>query len=78
MFMMLCILNFGTKQLENDIDIYLTSLINDLKPVCETSVVVRMHDGQRKESFNLRVMLVTHIFNKRHKSKLQTHRILDE
>lgn len=54
-FMMLSLLISGPKQPGNDIDVYLTPLIEDLKIMWETGVEV--YDGYRKECFNLRAML---------------------
>ncbi|KAL9227054.1 hypothetical protein vseg_002793 [Gypsophila vaccaria] len=47
---------FGSKQPGNDIDVYLTPLINDLKLLCDTGIQV--FDAYRKEMFNLKVMLL--------------------
>ena len=52
--MMLSMLIFGPKQPGNDIDVYLTPLIEDLKILWENGVEV--YDGYRKQSFNLRAM----------------------
>ena len=54
-YMMLSMLIFGPKQWGNDIDVYLTPLIEDLKILWENGVEV--YDGYRKESLNLRAML---------------------
>ena len=54
-YMMLSLLISGPKQPGNDIDVYLTPLIEDLKILWENGVEV--YDGYRKESFNLRAML---------------------
>lgn len=53
--MRLSILNFGSKQPVNDIDIYLTLLIQDLKFMWEAGVDV--YDVYRKEFFKLRVVI---------------------
>ena len=52
---MMPILISGPKQPGNDIDVYLAPLIEDLKELWETGI--KVYDGFRKESFNLRVML---------------------
>lgn len=54
-FMMLSLLISEPKQPGNDIDVYLTPLIEDLKIMWEIGVEV--YDGYRKECFNLRAML---------------------
>jgi len=54
-FMMLSMLIFGPYQPGNDIDVYLTPLIDDLKHLWKTEVEV--YDGYMKENFNLRAML---------------------
>ncbi|KAK7256311.1 hypothetical protein RIF29_29752 [Crotalaria pallida] len=51
-YMMLSMLISGPKQPGNDIDVYLTPLIEDLKQMWETGIEV-----YRRESFNLRAML---------------------
>ena len=53
---MLTLLISRLKQPENDIDIYLASLINDLKIFWSTRV--KAYDAYREESFMLRAMLM--------------------
>ena len=54
-YMMLSMLISGPKQPGNDIDVYLTPLIEDLKQLWDTGVEV--YDRHRQETFNLRAML---------------------
>ncbi|XP_057418249.1 uncharacterized protein LOC130712428 [Lotus japonicus] len=54
-YMMLSMLISGPQQPGNDIDIYLSPLIEDLKKLWEVGVEV--YDGSREETFRLRAML---------------------
>ena len=54
--MMLSLLISGPKQLGNDIDIYLAPLIEDLETLQDVGVDV--FDAYRKQTFNLRVVLI--------------------
>ena len=54
--MMLSLLISGPKQPGNDIDVYLAPLIEDLKTLWDVGVDV--FDGYRKQTFNLRVVLM--------------------
>ena len=53
---MLTVLISGPQQLENDIDVYLTPLIDDLKSLWENGLEVR--DSYRQETFKHRAMLI--------------------
>ncbi|KAH7837023.1 hypothetical protein Vadar_008640 [Vaccinium darrowii] len=55
-FMMLLLLISGSKQPGNDIDVYLTPLIDDLKLLWEVDVEV--YDAYRKQHFRLRAILL--------------------
>jgi len=55
-FMMLTLLISGPKQPGNNIDVYLASLIADLKLLWETGV--ETYDANKKEYFNLRAVLL--------------------
>ncbi|XP_024042011.1 uncharacterized protein LOC112099137 [Citrus clementina] len=55
-FMMLSLLISGPKQPGNDIDVYLAPLIEDLKTLWDVGVDV--FDGYRKQTFNLRAVLM--------------------
>ncbi|XP_052295778.1 uncharacterized protein LOC127901818 [Citrus sinensis] len=55
-FMMLSLLISGPKQPGNDIDVYLAPLIEDLKTLWDVGVDV--FDGYRKQTFNLRDVLM--------------------
>ena len=54
--MMLSLLISGPKQLENDINVYLAQLIEDLKTLWDVGVDV--FDAYRKQTFNLRAVLM--------------------
>ena len=62
-FMMLTLLILGSKQLGNDIEVYLGPLINDLKDIWEVGVGVDVYDANKDETFNLRVILLWKINN---------------
>ena len=53
---MLSLLISGPKQPRNDIDVYLAPLIEDLKTLWD--VDIDMFDAYRKQTFNLRVVLM--------------------
>ncbi|XP_024046598.1 uncharacterized protein LOC112100952 [Citrus clementina] len=55
-FLMLSLLISGPKQPENDLDIYLAPLIKDLKTLWDVGIDV--YDAYRKETFNLRAVLM--------------------
>ena len=53
---MLCLLILGLRQPDNDIDIYLASLIEDLNTLWKEGV--EAYDAYKKEVFTLRVVLL--------------------
>jgi hypothetical protein len=55
-YLMLSLLISGPRQPRNDIDVYLEPLLDDLKILWESGIPV--FDGYKKESFNLRAMLL--------------------
>ncbi|CAM8883133.1 unnamed protein product [Rhodiola kirilowii] len=60
-YMMLSLLISGPRQPENDIDVYLASLIDDLKLLWNEGVCT--FDASRQEYFNMRAMLMCTINN---------------
>ena len=54
-YMMLSMMIFGPRQPGNDIDVYLSPLIEDLTKMWEEGVLV--FDGFRNETFHLHAML---------------------
>jgi len=63
-YKMLSMMIFGPKQLENDIDVYLSPLIEDLKLMWDQSVEV--FDEFANETFKLHAMLFCSIYDFRH------------
>ena len=55
-FLMLSLLISGPKQPGNDLDVYLAPLIEDLKTLWDVGIDV--YDSYRKETFNLRAVLM--------------------
>jgi len=55
-YMMFCMMIFGPKQLGNDIDVYLSPLVEDLTNLWDEGVVV--YDGYWNETFKLCAMLL--------------------
>ena len=55
-FLMLSLLISGLKQPGNDLNLYLAPLIEDLKTLWDRGIDV--YDVYRKETFNLRVILM--------------------
>ena len=54
--MKLSLLISGLKQIGNDLDVYLAPLIEDLKTLWD--ICVDVYDAYRKETFNLRAVLM--------------------
>ena len=55
-FTLLTLLILGPKQPGNDIDVYLSPLIDDLKTLWDEGV--KVYDAYRQEKFNLRAVLL--------------------